>query len=167
MLSRPSRNHHPKVLSARPPRIMDFKTRVPHEEIAMSIFRKDCPQCAATLPVAAEECGCGYAFEPDEKRESQPSLAEIAKQEGLYEEYLRVRAEHALQAARVAADVAALDPTDNRKAVQATLGRRAAESAQAELAAQAARASQFNQLARSRAHGWQTPPAGAERVGKR
>ncbi len=133
----------------------------------MSIFRKDCPQCAATLPVAAEECGCGYAFESDEKRESQPTVAEIAQQECLYEEYLRVRAEYALTAARVAADAAALDPADNLKAVQATLGRRAAETAQAELAAQAVRASQFNQLARSRAHGWQTLPAGPERAGKR
>ncbi|MFQ5756067.1 MAG: zinc ribbon domain-containing protein [Acidiferrobacterales bacterium] len=133
----------------------------------MSIFRKDCPQCSATLPVAAKECGCGYTFASDVKRESQPSLAEIAHQERLYEEYLRVRAEHALQAARVAADAAALDPTDNLKAVQATLGKRAAETAQAALAAQAVRASQFNQLARSRAHGWQTLPEGPEQVGKR
>ncbi len=116
----------------------------------MSIFRKGCPQCAAILPVGAVACGCGYAFESDEEPASQPSLAEIAQQEGLYEEYLRVRAEQALQAARVAADAAALDPTDNLRAVQATLGKRAAETAQAELAAQA---SQFNQLARPRAHG--------------
>ncbi len=119
----------------------------------MSIFRKGCPQCAAILPVGAVACGCGYAFESDEEPASQPTLAEIAQQEGLYEEYLRARAEQALQAARVAADAAALDPTDNLRAVQATRGRRAAETAQAELAAQAARASQFNQLARPRAHG--------------
>jgi hypothetical protein len=81
-------------------------------------------------------------------------LAEIAQQERLYEEYLRARAEQALQAARAAADAAALDPADNLKAVRATLGRRVAETAQAELAAQESRASQFNQLARSRAHGW-------------
>ncbi len=135
------------------PRNRDVKTRVPYKEVAMSIFRKGCPQCAAILPVGAEECGCGYAFESDEEPASQPTLAEIAQQEGLYEEYLRARAEQALQAARVAADAAALDPTDNLRAVQATLGRRAAETAQAELAAQAARASQFNQLARPRAHG--------------
>ncbi len=133
----------------------------------MSIFSKDCPQCAAILPVAAVGCGCGYAFESDEKRESQPSLGEIAQQERLYEEYLRARAEQALQAARVAAAAAALDPTDNLRAVQATLGRRAAETAQAELAAQAARASQFNQLARSSATAWQRRITGPERVGKR
>lgn len=111
------------------------------------MFLKACPECASTLPAHARSCACGYAFEPDDADDSQPMLKEIAKQEQLYEQYLRARAEQASEAARVAADATTKDPGDARKATEAVRGKRAALAAKAELAAQVARVAQFTALA--------------------
>jgi hypothetical protein len=62
-----------------------------------------------------------------------------ARDEQLYEEYLRARAQQAAEAARVASELAELHPHDPQKAIAAAQERLAAEQAKAELAAQAAR----------------------------
>lgn len=103
-----------------------------------SIFLKSCPECASRIAVRASACSCGYVFESGKGGDFLTAEAR-ARDEQLYEEYLRARAQQAHEAARLATELAERDPQDSQKASAAALKRLAAEQAEAELAAQAAR----------------------------
>jgi hypothetical protein len=115
----------------------------------VSIYLKACPECASTLPNQATHCPCGYDF-ATEKTEDHATLEQIAREERLYEDYLRARAEQAAHAAEAAAGAAARDPGDMSKAEAAGAGRREAEAARAQLMAQRARRARFVKLAARR-----------------
>lgn len=110
----------------------------------MSIFSKECPQCAATRPTDASRCGCGYVFDPYLLDDAQRTLGLAAEEEKLYEEYLAARAAQAVEAARVAAELAAIDPENEPTAIDDA----GAQAANAELAAQRARAAQAAEAAK-------------------
>ncbi len=57
----------------------------------MSIFDKDCPLCGSTVSVSAEDCGCGFSFEPTSLEETAQELEIIAQDEQLYDNYLSAR----------------------------------------------------------------------------
>ncbi len=103
-----------------------------------SIFLKSCPECAEHIAVRASACSCGYEFESNEAGEFLTIQARV-RDERLYEEYLRARAQQAQAGARLAAELAGRYPHDLEKAAIAARERLAAEQAEAELAAQAAR----------------------------
>lgn len=103
-----------------------------------NIFLKSCPECASRIAVRASACSCGYMFEAGEVVDFLTPEAR-ARDEQLYEEYLRARAQQAHEAARQASEIAERYPQDAEKARTAALERLAAEQADAELAAQAAR----------------------------
>ncbi len=86
----------------------------------------------------ANTCSCGYVFESAEIAEFLTAEAR-ARDERLYEEYLRARAHQAHEAARLATELADQHPQDPEKARAAAKERQAAEQAQTELAAQVAR----------------------------
>ncbi len=117
----------------------------------MSIFSKECPQCAATRPADASRCGCGYVFDPYLLDDPQRTLGLAAEDEKLYEEYLAARAAQAIEAARVATKLAAIDPENERKAIDAARAQRGAQAANAELAVQRARAAQAAEAAKTKA----------------
>ena len=110
-----------------------------------NIFLKTCPECAQAVSVGAEVCSCGYVFESGQIGETLTAEART-RQEELYQEYLRARAEQAAEAARVASEAAELDPQDPQKANAAAKEQRAAAQAEAELAAQAARIAAMKRL---------------------
>jgi hypothetical protein len=57
----------------------------------MGIFFKDCPQCTATHAATANECGCGYSFDPERLETPEARLELAAQEERLYEAYLAAR----------------------------------------------------------------------------
>lgn len=103
-----------------------------------NIFLKSCPECATRIAVRASACSCGYMFESGEVVDFLTPEARV-RDEQLYEEYLRARAQQAQEAARLASEIAERYSHDPEKARTAALERLAAEQAKAELAAQAAR----------------------------
>jgi hypothetical protein len=103
-----------------------------------SIFLKVCPGCARPSAVDARVCTCGYAF-PSREPSSAVSPQDRAREEQLYEQYLRARVEQALEAARVAAHLAEMFPADRQKALTAAELQLAAQTAEAELATQRTR----------------------------
>lgn len=103
-----------------------------------NIFLKSCPECATRIAVRASACSCGYMFESGEVVDFLTPEARV-RDEQLYEEYLRARAQQAQEAARLASEIAERYSQDREKARTAALERLAAERAKAELAAQAAR----------------------------
>lgn len=113
----------------------------------MSIFEKDCPQCASPNPVHAVSCRCGYCFEPEATDETYR-----AQQERLYRDYLAARLVQAEAALKVARAEAAADPENQVKAAQALLAEQALNSARAELRAHAPSANRTRPAPR-------TPPA--------
>lgn len=106
----------------------------------MSIFHKDCPQCASTNSASAIRCGCGYIF-AEKVAEGTVSVTELAAQEErLYFEYLEARAIQATREAEVASTAAAADSDNTYLAAAALRAKQAANAARAELAAQTRRA---------------------------
>lgn len=103
-----------------------------------NIFLKSCPECASRIAVQAQACSCGYVFETGEISDLLTPEAR-AREEQLYEEYLRARAEQAQEGARLAAELAGRYPHDLEKAAVAAREQLAAQQAESELAAQAAR----------------------------
>ena len=107
-----------------------------------NIFLKTCPECAGTSSVAASACSCGYAF----LSQAGPpviSQEDMVREEALYEEYLSMRAQQALEAASVARHLADLFPYDREKGQESTKLQVAAEAAQAELLSQRARVAEM------------------------
>ena len=108
-----------------------------------NIFLKTCPECACAISVTATACACGYAFPSHETPPGPSSRADIAQEEALYEQYLRARAEHAVEAARVAKHLAELFPQDRQKVIESTKLELAAQAAEADLASQRARVAEL------------------------
>ena len=70
----------------------------------MSIFDKDCPLCGSTVSVSAEDCGCGFSFEPTSLEKTAQELEIVAQDEQLYENYLSARViqtEEAINSAKI------------------------------------------------------------------
>lgn len=103
-----------------------------------SIFLKICPACAAQVPTASPQCGCGHDFESSTTAALLPE-EQALRDEELYENYLIARAEQAQQAARAAQDALMDDPEDGNKAAEAELAREVAKSIETDLAEQRAK----------------------------
>src|SRR5690606_19030271 len=82
----------------------------------MSIFKRDCPECAAANPPDALLCRCGYCFDPDRLAQTDPE-AYARQQERLYREYLRARLVHAQAQLQAAREAARAEPGDRARAV--------------------------------------------------
>lgn len=106
----------------------------------MGIFTKDCPVCAASHPIHAVRCGCGYCFDPHKLDGVTQELEVIAQEERLYRDYLSARAAQADDAWKAAKVASAIDPSNTVKAAEALLAEQTALNARAELEAQDARA---------------------------
>lgn len=102
----------------------------------MSIFEKDCPQCASPNPVRAARCRCGYCFDP----ERLPETDAAAQEERLYRDYLAARMVQAEAALTVARSEVSADPESQVKAAQALLAEQALNAVRAELRALTTRA---------------------------
>lgn len=111
-----------------------------------NIFLKSCPECARRIAVRANACSCGYVFESGEIADFLTAEAR-ARDELLYEEYLRARAQQAQEAARLAKELAERHPEDFHKGKAAAATELAMQQAEAELAAQSARVAAMTQAA--------------------
>ncbi len=100
----------------------------------MSIFTKDCPQCAETNAAYAIRCKCGFVFGADAASAESQTREDIAlEEEKLYQEYLAARAKQADSTADNAGRLAAALPADQARLKEAEDAKAAAEHAQAEL----------------------------------
>lgn len=98
----------------------------------MSIFQKDCPECAAPNSVNATTCRCGYHFDP--QAASDDESAEYAQQQDkLYRDYLAARIAQAEAELIVAREFAKADPENTYKASGALLAEQALNTLQAEM----------------------------------
>src|SRR5689334_6149282 len=102
----------------------------------MSIFTRDCPVCAATHPLNAVRCGCGYCFDPNKIEGVTQELEVLSQEEQLYRDYLAARAAQAEDAARAAKNAASCEPDNTVKNAEALLAQQTAMNARAELEAQ-------------------------------
>lgn len=102
----------------------------------MSIFLKDCPQCAAENTAQAQRCRCGYFFNPEAIQDRGTAMQLAQHERRSYHDYLAARvvqAEALLQAARADAQT---DPDNIYKAAQALAAQQALNTARAEWRAQ-------------------------------
>lgn len=106
----------------------------------MSIFTKDCPVCAASHPVHAVRCGCGYCFDPNKLDGVTQELEVISQEETLYRDYLAARVDQSESAWRDARVAAAREPGNRVKTAEALLAEQSAMAARAEFDAQVERA---------------------------
>lgn len=113
-----------------------------------NIFLKTCPECARQTAIAALACSCGYTFQSREPQ-LDASQEDMAREEALYEEYLSARAEQALEAAKVARQLAELFPHDRQKAMDFANLELAAQVAKADLASQRERVAEITEALRA------------------
>jgi hypothetical protein len=107
----------------------------------LSIFSKECPQCAATGPADASRCGCGYLFDPYLVDDAQRTLGLAVKEdEKLYEEYLAARAVQAAEAAKTEAAEQGAKSWRTKLAAQATKAAKGVARQQVRLAVKTIRA---------------------------
>ncbi|TDJ65351.1 MAG: hypothetical protein E2O37_04885 [Proteobacteria bacterium] len=103
----------------------------------MSIFTKDCPQCAETNAAYAVRCRCGFVFSADAADAEAQTGADIAlEEEKLYQEYLAARAKQANSTANDTARLVATQPADQAKLKDAEDAKAVAEGAQTEFEVQ-------------------------------
>lgn len=120
-----------------------------------NIFLKACPECARMTAVGVSVCSCGYTFQSREPQ-LDVSQEDVAREEALYEEYLRARADQALEAAKVAKRLAELFPHDPQKAVELANLEFAAQVAKADLALQRERLAEITDALRTnKAPAWE------------
>jgi hypothetical protein len=98
----------------------------------MSIFLKDCPQCATSNPAEAVFCSCGYCFDPSRLHGSTDTLKFATHEERLYLEYLDARVAQAEAEFRAAEGRLARDPQNNSLAAEALLAQQSVNNARAE-----------------------------------
>ncbi len=113
----------------------------------MSIFYKDCPQCAATLSASTKRCSCGhyFVFENEAEPGLDPELH--AQEEKLYEAYLTARRDQTAEAVRTARAEVVRAP-GNAAAIDLLKEAEAALNAcEAELSAQMEKSSEAQKLA--------------------
>jgi hypothetical protein len=124
----------------------------------VSIFEKDCPQCASPNPVQAGRCHCGYCFDPELLHQTD-AVEHLAQEERLYRDYLAARLVQAEAGLTVARGEASADPENQVKAAQALLAEQALNAARAELRALTARVSRETPRPRPAAPAPKAPPA--------
>src|SRR5205814_144213 len=100
--------------------------------LSVSIFKKDCPECAAPNPVDAVRCNCGYCFDPEALAPSDAG-AYAEEQDRLYLDYLEARIAQAEAEAIVARQQANADRDNTLKAATALQAEQALNSLQAEM----------------------------------
>jgi hypothetical protein len=105
----------------------------------LSIFTKDCPQCAETNAAYAVRCKCGFSFGADDGAESQTEEEIALEEEKLYQEYLAARARQASGTADDATKLAAAQPANQAKLNEAEQAKAGVEGTQAELKVQTTR----------------------------
>lgn len=98
----------------------------------MGIFQKNCPECAATNPIDAISCGCGYCFDPETLARTDPT-AYADEQDRLYLDYLAARIAQAEAELVVAREQANADPESTYKASGALLAEQSLNALQAEM----------------------------------
>jgi len=98
----------------------------------MSIFKKDCPECATPNPADAISCRCGYCFDPDALVRTNPD-AYAHQQDRLYRDYLAARIAQAEAELAVARRLASEDPESTYKASSALLAEQALNALRAEM----------------------------------
>jgi hypothetical protein len=98
-----------------------------------SIFRKECPQCAAPNDVTAVRCRCGYCFDPDALT-AEDAAEYHDEQQRLYRDYLEARLVQAEASAIAARDEADAEPANAFKKAQALLAEQEVGNVRAELA---------------------------------
>jgi hypothetical protein len=104
----------------------------------MSIFKKDCPECAVSNAIEAVRCRCGYCFDPDALAGAD-AAAYAEEQSRLYQDYLGARIVQAESELTVAREQAKADSSNTYKAAAALLAEQALNSLQAEMKQLAAR----------------------------
>lgn len=82
----------------------------------MSIFKRDCPECATSNPPDALLCACGYCFDPEALARTDPA-AYARQQERLYREYLAARLTQAEADASAARKAARARPQDKSSSI--------------------------------------------------
>lgn len=98
----------------------------------MSIFKKDCPECAASNSVNALRCECGYCFDPDALA-GNDAAAYAEEQDRLYRDYLEARIVQAEVELTVAREQAKADAANTYKAAAALVAEQALNALQAEM----------------------------------
>lgn len=96
----------------------------------MSLFHKDCPQCAARNSVDAIHCSCGYCFEVLARGGEETA----AEEEKLYREYLAARVVQATKTLDAARAGAVADPQNRIKVAEMLRAQQNFAAARAELA---------------------------------
>ncbi len=96
-----------------------------------SIFQKLCPSCATSVPVTAERCACGYAFDGSGTGTSAEETT--LRDEELYETYLSARATQAEEAARAAVEALYDDPENPQRVSAADLAKEVFNSLNSDL----------------------------------
>ena len=112
----------------------------------MSIFYKDCPQCAATHAASAVRCSCGHFFvmESEAGPELSPELR--AQEEKLYEAYLAARRDQTAMAMEAARAEASRAPGSAQAARLLAEADAALKAAQAELDLQVEKSAESRRL---------------------
>lgn len=104
----------------------------------MSIFKKDCPECAVSNSIEAMRCRCGYCFDPDALAGAD-AAAYAEEQSRLYQDYLGARIVQAESELTVAREQAKADASNTYKAAAALLAEQALNALRAEMKQLAAR----------------------------
>ncbi len=121
--------------------------------MAASIFLKDCPECAATIPAEALRCSCGYRFDSGRADTTVDGLELIAQEERLYRDYLAARVQQAAKELEHARAVANAFPGDRVKTAELLLAEQRYNAARAALEAQNLRAQAVAARAKSAHNG--------------
>lgn len=134
----------------------------------MSIFTKDCPQCATANPVGAVRCACGHCFDLDAVTDKKAVVEVAIHEERLYHDYLAARVIQAEAAYEVARADALADPGDTLKAAHALAAEQALNTVRAEWRQQAQKTVQLKKLTvRSASETRSVAPMAKPRITKR
>lgn len=98
----------------------------------MSIFKKDCPECARSNSVDAVRCSCGYCFDPDALAGADAAEYQ-EEQDRLYRDYLDARIVQAEIEMTVAREQASLEPGNTLKAAAALVAEQSLNALRAEM----------------------------------
>lgn len=102
----------------------------------MGIFFKDCPQCTTTHAATANQCGCGYSFDPERLESPEARLELAAQEERLYEAYLTARVVQARAAVDEARRLVKHNPKDEGRRTMLADAEAQLRTAEAELKVQ-------------------------------
>ena len=103
------------------------------QEENVSIFYKDCPQCATTHAANAIRCSCGYFFVPESEAGPELSPELRAQEEKLYEAYLAARRDQTAEAVALARAEVSRTPASTQAASLLAEAEAALKAAETEL----------------------------------